>query len=68
VDGYALEGHVPAADLRRLLKERPKVAGLAVPGMPIGSPGMEVGSQKQPYDVLSFEKSGATRVFSSYGR
>ena len=68
VDGYALEGHVPAADVRRLLKERPKVAGLAVPGMPIGSPGMEVGNQKQPYDVLAFEKGGATKVFSSYGR
>jgi hypothetical protein len=68
VDGYAIEGHVPAADVRRLLKERPKVAGLAVPGMPLGSPGMEVGNQKQPYDVLAFEKGGATKVFSSYGR
>jgi hypothetical protein len=68
VDGYAIEGHVPAADVRRLLKERPKVAGLAVPGMPLGSPGMDFGNTKQPYDVLAFEKGGATRVFSSYGR
>lgn len=68
VDGYAIEGHVPAADIRRLLKERPAVAGLAVPGMPLGSPGMDFGSTKQPYDVLTFDKSGATKVFSSYGR
>jgi hypothetical protein len=68
VEGYAIEGHVPAADVRRLLKERPKVAGLAVPGMPLGSPGMEFGNTKQPYDVLAFEKNGATKVFSSYGR
>jgi hypothetical protein len=68
VDGYAIEGHVPAADVRRLLKERPKVAGLAVPGMPLGSPGMEFGNTKQPYDVLAFEKGGSTRVFSSHGR
>jgi hypothetical protein len=68
VDGYALEGHVPAADVRRLLKERPAVAGLAVPGMPLGSPGMEFGDTKQPYNVLTFDKGGALEVFSSYGR
>ena len=68
VDGYVIEGHVPAADVRRLLKERPAVVGLAVPGMPIGSPGMEVGSTKQPYSVLAFDKAGQTTVFSSYGR
>lgn len=68
VDGYVLEGHVPAADVRRLLKERPAVAGLAVAGMPIGSPGMEVGNTKQPYDVQSFDKRGQLQVFSSYGR
>lgn len=68
VNGYVLEGHVPAADVKRLLMERPAVAGLAVPGMPVGSPGMEVGSTVQPYNVLSFDKAGETKVFASYGR
>jgi hypothetical protein len=69
VNGYVIEGHVPAADVQRLLKERPKIAGIAVPGMPIGSPGMEVASVKpQPYDVLAFDKAGQTTVFSSHNR
>ena len=69
VNGYAIEGHVPAADIQRLLKARPAVAGLAVPGMPIGSPGMEVpGRKMQPFDVLAFEKNGQTRVFASHGK
>jgi hypothetical protein len=67
VDGYVLEGHVPAADLQRLLKERPKVAGVAVPGMPIGSPGMEVqGVKPQPFDVVTFDAKGTTAVFASH--
>ena len=67
VDGYVVEGHVPAADLQRLLKERPKVAGIAVPGMPIGSPGMEVqGMKPQPFDVVSFDAKGSTAVFASH--
>ena len=65
VNGYLIEGHVPAADIARLLKEKPKVAGLAVPGMPMGSPGME-GPRTQHYTVLSFDKSGKTKVFASY--
>ena len=64
VGGYVIEGHVPAADIQRLLKEKPKVAGLAVPGMPIGSPGME-GANPRPYDVLAFDKTGKTTVFST---
>jgi hypothetical protein len=70
VDGYVLEGHVPAADVRRLLSERPAaVVGVAVPGMPLGSPGMEVpGNTVQPYDVLTFDKQGQTKVFASHGR
>ena len=68
VNGYVLEGHVPAADVQRLLKEKPAVAGLAVPGMPIGSPGMEAGSTLQRYDVVAFTKQGETKVFASYGR
>jgi hypothetical protein len=65
VNGYLIEGHVPAADIARLLKEKPKVAGLAVPGMVTGSPGME-GPTKQHYQVLSFDKNGKTKVFASY--
>jgi hypothetical protein len=68
VNGYVLEGHVPAAEVQRLLKERPAVVGVAVPGMPVGSPGMEVGNTVQPYDVLTFNKQGQTTVFASHGR
>lgn len=66
VDGYVVEGHVPAEAILRLLKEHPEGArGLAVPGMPMGSPGME-GSRQDPYDVLLLEDSGATKVFESH--
>jgi len=64
VGGYVIEGHVPVADIQRLLKEKPAIAGLAVPGMPIGSPGME-GPNPRPYDVLAFDKAGKTTVFST---
>lgn len=66
VGGYVVEGHVPAADIQRLLKERPKVAGIAVGGMPAGSPGMEMGSRRDPYDVVAFTRDGATRVFARH--
>src|SRR5580765_6252895 len=67
VNGYVIEGHVPVADIQRLLKERPAVVGLAVPGMPAGSPGMEMSNGRtQPYSVLSFDKSGKTSVFASH--
>jgi len=72
VEGYVLEGHIPAADVRRLLKEKPKALGLAVPGMPLGSPGMDgpvYQGRKDPYDVLLVQKSGAdviTTVFASH--
>ena len=65
VDGYVIEGHVPATDIARLLEERPDVKGLAVPGMPKGSPGME-GPVSEPYDVLTFDESGGETVFASY--
>lgn len=65
VNGYIIEGHVPAADIKRLLVEKPKVAGLAVPGMPMGSPGME-GPRTDRYDVLTFDKAGKTTVFASH--
>jgi hypothetical protein len=64
VGGYVIEGHVPMADIQRLLKEKLPLAGLAVPGMPIGSPGME-GPNPRPYDVLAFDKNGKTTVFST---
>ncbi len=64
VEGYVVEGHVPAGDIKRLLAEKPKVKGLAVPGMPVGSPGMEQGNDKEPYDVVSFDESGRTAVYA----
>ena len=66
VDGYVIEGHVPAADIQRLLKEKPKVAGIAVPGMPAGSPGMEVPGRVDRYDVVAFNRDGSTRVFARH--
>lgn len=65
VGSYIIEGHVPADLIHKLLKEKPVARGLAVPGMPVGSPGMEMGSRKDPYDVLLFEKSGKTRIYAS---
>ena len=67
IAGYAIEGHVPAADVKRLLAQRPKgAAGIAVAGMVMGSPGMEHGDHKQPYQVILFDKAGNTKVFASY--
>ena len=69
IDGHMVEGHVPIADVQRMLKQGAAVAGLAVPGMPIGSPGMEVpGTAPQPFDVIAFDKAGSSRVFATYGR
>jgi hypothetical protein len=66
VSGYVVEGHVPAADVKRLVATRPAdVVGLAVPGMPVGSPGME-GSTPQAYQVLAFDKGGRSRIFATY--
>ena len=66
IGGYVIEGHVPAADIQRLLKEKPAIAGLAAPGMPMGSPGMEQGGAKQPYDVIAFTKDGKKSVFAKH--
>jgi hypothetical protein len=63
LEGYTVEGHVPADVIRKMLKERPKIAGIAVPGMPAGSPGME-SSNPQPYDVIAFDAAGRTSVFA----
>ena len=69
IDGHLVEGHVPMADVQRMLKQETAVAGVAVPGMPIGSPGMEVpGTAPQPFNVIAFDKAGKTRVFATYGR
>lgn len=65
VDGYVIEGHVPADDVKRLLAEKPHVTGLAVPGMPMGSPGME-GPTSQSYNVVSFTADGKTVVYSRH--
>jgi hypothetical protein len=66
VAGYVVEGHVPAADVKKLLTMKPLAIGIAVPGMPVGSPGMEMGSRKDPYQVLLIDRQGRERVFSSY--
>ena len=69
VDGYVVEGHVPAKEVQRLLSERPPIKGIAVPGMPVGSPGMEVpGAPPQPFNVVAFDEAGNTRVFAEYNR
>lgn len=65
VQGYAIEGHVPAREIKRLLASKPRATGLAVPGMPMGSPGME-GPQSMPYDVLLVGKDGRSSVFQRY--
>lgn len=65
IGGYAIEGHVPAADIKRLLKEKPKAVGLAVPGMPAGSPGME-SANPQPYNTLLVMKDGSTKVWAKH--
>ena len=69
VQGYVIEGHVPAADIQRLLREKPQALGLAVPGMPVGSPGMDgaaYGGRRDPYQVLLIRKDGSTHIFNSY--
>jgi hypothetical protein len=63
IEGYVIEGHVPADLIYKLLKEKPPVLGLAVPGMPVGSPGME-GGKPEPYEVLTFDKNGKTTVYA----
>jgi hypothetical protein len=66
VGGYVVEGHVPAADVRRMLADKPAIAGLSAPGMPLGSPGMEGPYPADRYEVLSFDTEGNTAVFASH--
>lgn len=66
VEGYVIEGHVPAEDIKRLLAERPDALGLTVPGMPVGSPGMEMGDQRDAYETLLVLHDGQTEVFARH--
>ncbi len=67
MDGYVVEGHVPISEIERLLKERPAVIGIAVAGMPAGSPGMTIeGSDSEPFDVVTFDQNGSIEIYSSY--
>jgi hypothetical protein len=69
VDGYIIEGHVPIAEVERLLAEKPDIAGIAVAGMPINSPGMEMaGAPDEPFNVIAFDSAGNTYIFASYGQ
>ncbi|MFB6273295.1 MAG: DUF411 domain-containing protein [Salinibacter sp.] len=68
VGNYVVEGHVPAQEVKQLLRTTPDVRGLSVPGMPVGSPGMERGDRVEPYEVVAFTPTGDTTVFARYGR
>lgn len=66
IDGYVIEGHVPADDIKRLLMEKPEITGLTVPAMPVGTPGMEMGARKDPFYVLQFNEAGQSKPFKAY--
>lgn len=68
IAGYFIEGHVPAGDIRKLLLERPKALGLAVPGMPIGSPGMEQGGRRETFNTVLVDRTGAARIFARHNQ
>ncbi|WP_427160409.1 DUF411 domain-containing protein [Aliinostoc sp. HNIBRCY26] len=66
IDGYVMEGHIPADDIKRFLQQKPQLAGLAVPGMPVGSPGMELGNEKDSFTVMAFNHKGETQAFQKH--
>jgi len=66
VDGYVVEGHVPAADIEKMLETKPNIVGISAPGMPMGSPGMEMGGRADDFDVVSFDKAGHVEVFAKH--
>lgn len=66
VNGYVVEGHVPAQDIKSLLKIKPKIIGISVPAMPVGTPGMEMGTKKDAYNVVSFDENNQTQIFTHY--
>ena len=68
IEGYVVEGHVPADDIKRMLKNKPQISGLTVPGMVVGTPGMEMGDRKDPYKVLAFDKTGNLTIYKSYDK
>ena len=68
INGYIVEGHVPAGDIKAMLKEKMKIKGLAVPGMVAGTPGMEMGDQKAPFKVFAFDKDGQMQIYKSYDK
>jgi hypothetical protein len=67
-DGYFIEGHVPASDIRKLLRERPSARGITVPGMPIGSPGMDQSDQREPFSTLLVGRDGSVKTFETHNR
>ncbi|BAY82861.1 hypothetical protein NIES267_23460 [Calothrix parasitica NIES-267] len=66
IDGYVIEGHVPADDIKRFVAQSPKQIGLSVPGMVSGSPGMEMGNKKDPFSIVSFDNNGEMQIFKEY--
>jgi len=66
VNGYVVEGHVPAADILKMINDKPDIVGISVPGMPVGTPGMDMGGRKDPYQVVSFDKEQNYQVVNSY--
>lgn len=68
VGGYVVEGHVPAREVKKMLAQQPDIAGLTVPGMPVGSPGMEQGGRLDPYNVLAFSENGSANIFAKYNQ
>lgn len=66
INGYVIEGHVPASDIKRLLIQKPDIVGLTVPGMPVGPPGMAMGEQEEPFYVLQFNEKGEAKLFHAY--
>jgi hypothetical protein len=66
LNGYVIEGHIPAGDIQKLLQAKPKIAGIAAPGMPMGSPGMEMGGRASPYQVVSFDSGNNWQIFASH--
>jgi len=68
VDGYVVEGHVPANDIKTMLKEKAKIKGISVPGMVVGTPGMEMGDQKAPFKVIAFDENGQMKLYKAYDK
>ncbi len=66
INGYLVEGHIPAEDVKQLIAQKPEIAGIAVPGMPIGTPGMEMGERKESFEVFGFKPNGQVEVFNTY--